>query len=110
MVANEAKAQQRKLSSENGGIGNGSHFQIGNDGEGSNSESEDDSESLVVNAKVTENGASNGQLRQRREALKKYGKESRHNVISRRDNLVLSPDQPPKIKEEPEVREFSLVI
>jgi len=102
LVANEAKAQQRKLSSENGGIGNGSHFQIGNDGEGSNSESEDDSESLVVNAKVTENGASNGQLRQRREALKKYGKESRHNVISRRDNLVLSPDQPPKIKEEPE--------
>ena len=29
----------------------------------------------------------------RMEALKKYGKESRHNVISRKDNLVLSPDQ-----------------
>ena len=39
------------------------------------------------------------QIRNRREALKNYGKASRHNVISRRDNLVLSPDQPPMIEE-----------
>ena len=39
------------------------------------------------------------QIRNRREALKNYGKASRHNVISRRDNLVLSPDQPPMIHE-----------
>ena len=39
------------------------------------------------------------EVRNRREALKKYGKESRHNVISRKDNLVLSPDQPPMILE-----------
>ena len=39
------------------------------------------------------------QIRNRREALKNYGKASRHNLISRRDNLVLSPDQPPMIEE-----------
>lgn len=36
----------------------------------------------------------------RRNALKKYGKESRHNVISRKDNLVLSPDKPHQIQED----------
>ena len=43
-------------------------------------------------------------VRQRRDFLKKYGKESRHNVISRKDNLVLSPDQPPRIEEDNEVK------
>ncbi len=40
------------------------------------------------------------EVRNRRNKLKKYGKESRHNVISRKDNLVLTPDKPPKIQEE----------
>ena len=43
------------------------------------------------------------EVRQRRDFMKKFGKESRHNVISRKDNLVLSPDQPPRIEEGNEV-------
>ena len=43
------------------------------------------------------------EIRQRRDFMKKFGKESRHNVISRKDNLVLSPDQPPRIEEGNEV-------
>lgn len=35
-----------------------------------------------------------------RKYLKKYGKESRHNVISRKDNLILSPDRPAVVAEE----------
>ena len=43
------------------------------------------------------------EIRQRRDFMKTFGKESRHNVISRKDNLVLSPDQPPRIEEDNEV-------
>ena len=32
--------------------------------------------------------------------MKKYGKESRHNVISRKDNLILVPDKPSTLQEE----------
>ena len=47
------------------------------------------------------------EVRNRREALKKYGKESRHNVISRKDQKVLNPDQPPLIQEIEEEDESS---
>ena len=32
-----------------------------------------------------------------RQRLRGMGRESRHNVISRRDNLMLSPDKPPGV-------------
>lgn len=35
-----------------------------------------------------------------RSYMKKYGKESRHNVISRKDNLILVPDKPSTVLEE----------
>ena len=35
-----------------------------------------------------------------REKLRRIGRESRHNVISRRDNLILIPDRAPAIPEE----------
>ena len=35
-----------------------------------------------------------------RQRLRGMGRESRHNVISRRDNLILSPDKPPGVQEE----------
>ena len=34
-----------------------------------------------------------------RNALKNFGKESRHNVISRKDNLMLVPDKPRRLSE-----------
>lgn len=37
-----------------------------------------------------------------RASLKKYGKESRHNVISRKDNLILVPDKPATLQESDE--------
>ena len=37
-------------------------------------------------------------LSYRRQQILKYGRESRHNVISRRDNLILSPDKPPTLQ------------
>ena len=99
LVADEAKAQKRKLSATEG------HFFIGG---------EDDEEENDTNFKAPEpkiNGTmetiheshSEGDVRQRRDFMKKVGKESRHNVISRKDNLVLSPDQPPRIEEDNEV-------
>ncbi len=30
----------------------------------------------------------------------RFGEKSRHNVISKKDNLVLTPDKPPVIMEE----------
>jgi len=98
LVADEAKAQKRKLSATEG------HFFIGG---------EDDEEENDTNFKAPEpkiNGTmetiheshSEGDVRQRRDFMKKVGKESRHNVISRKDNLVLSPDQPPRIEEDNE--------
>lgn len=33
-------------------------------------------------------------LTHRKKFMKNFGKESRHNVISRKDNLMLSPDKP----------------
>lgn len=83
-VANEAIEQQRRHS--------GPSFKIG-------SEDEVDDDNFVgktINGHIQND---ENEVRNRREALKKYGKESRHNVISRKDNLVLSPDQPPMILE-----------
>ena len=49
----------------------------------------------------------NDQVRQRRDFMKTMGKESRHNVISRKDSLILIPDQPPtRIEEAIEVSYF----
>ena len=36
-------------------------------------------------------------IARRRQYLKEFGKKSVHNVISRRDNLILSPDKPTAI-------------
>ena len=41
------------------------------------------------------------EIAQRKDFLKKYGKESRHNVISRKDNMILSPDKPTMPNGEP---------
>ena len=84
-VADEARAYKRKMSSD---AGEG-HFKVGGD---------DDEEER---SEETSQDVQNGVLaEQRLKALMKYGKESRHNVISRRDNLVLMPDgQPPRIEE-----------
>ena len=49
----------------------------------------------------------NDQVRQRRDFMKTMGKESRHNVISRKDSLILIPDQAPtRIEEAIEVSYF----
>ncbi|TRY77199.1 hypothetical protein TCAL_00082 [Tigriopus californicus] len=45
-------------------------------------------------------GRSEPSIQSMRKALKTFGKESRHNVISRRDNLILSPDRPAVLTEE----------
>jgi len=101
-VAIEAKAQKRKLSGEG-------NFFIGGDDE------DDQNDIIDKDVEICES-KTNGKMetiqeisndneidvRQRRDFLKKYGKESRHNVISRKDNLVLSPDQPPRIEEDNE--------
>ncbi len=39
-----------------------------------------------------------GEISYRRQQILKYGRQSRHNVISRRDNLILSPDKPPTVQ------------
>ena len=49
---------------------------------------------------IHENLSENDQVRQRRDFMKTMGKESRHNVISRKDSLILIPDQPPTRIEE----------
>jgi len=98
-VATEAKAeaQKRKLSGENG------NFFIGGD-EGTEDGNDEDKSEIIeskTNGKmetILEN-QNEDEIRQRRDFMKKFGKESRHNVISRKDNLVLSPDQPPRIEE-----------
>ena len=74
------------------------HFQLGaeDDEEGS-----EDAEITSPSAEETIKNGHHTVSEQRLKALKNYGKESRHNVISRRDNLVLMPDarQPPRIEE-----------
>ncbi len=47
-------------------------------------------------------GSSSEESLRRRNQLKAATKESRHNVISRKDNLILSPDRAPAIQEEAE--------
>jgi len=96
-VADEAKAeaQKRKLSSENGWI-------LGGDEE--EDENDEDKTKFIeskTNGKMETilESQNEDEVRQRRDFMKKFGKESRHNVISRKDNLVLSPDQPPRIEE-----------
>jgi hypothetical protein len=101
-VADEARAQKRKLSASEG------HFFIGGDddaAEDENSVTNDNVKVLEQKANGTmetihENHSENDQVRQRRDFMKTIGKESRHNVISRKDNLILHPDQPPTRIEE----------
>lgn len=45
-----------------------------------------------------------------REKLRRIGRESRHNVISRRDNLILIPDRAPAIPEEDSERQATDVV
>ena len=67
------------------------HFKVGGDDDEGEEESSEETSQDVQNGVLAE---------QRMKALMKYGKESRHNVISRRDNLVLMPDgQRPRIEE-----------
>jgi len=96
-VADEARAeaQKRKLSGENGWILGGDEEEDENDEDKTKifeSKTNGKMETILENQNEDE-------IRQRRDIMKKFGKESRHNVISRKDNLVLSPDQPPRIEE-----------
>jgi len=101
-VADEARAQKRKLSASEG------NFFIGGDDDATddeNSVTNDNVKVLQQKANGTmetihENHSENDQVRQRRDFMKTMGKESRHNVISRKDSLILSPDQPPTRIEE----------
>jgi len=96
-VADEARAQKRKLSASEG------NFFIGGDDDATddeNSVTNDNVKVLQQKANGTmetihENHSENDQVRQRRDFMKTMGKESRHNVISRKDSLILIPDQPP---------------
>jgi len=45
-------------------------------------------------------GTTDEEVAYMREKLRKIGRESRHNVISRKDNLILIPDRAPAIPEE----------
>ena len=40
--------------------------------------------------------------------MKDYGKESRHNVISRKDNLILVPDKPEQVPSGSEPKEWAV--
>jgi len=101
-VADEARAQKRKLSASEG------NFFIGGDDDATddeNSVTNDNVKVLQQKANGTmetihENHSENDHVRQRRDFMKTMGKESRHNVISRKDSLILSPDQPPTRIEE----------
>jgi len=102
LVADEARAQKRKLSASEG------NFFIGGDDDATddeNSVTNDNVKVLQQKANGTmetihENHSENDHVRQRRDFMKTMGKESRHNVISRKDSLILSPDQPPTRIEE----------
>jgi len=100
-VADEARAQKRKLSASEG------NFFIGGDDDAAEDESVTNDNVKVLEQKangtmetIHENHSENDQLRQRRDLMKTIGKESRHNVISRKDSLILSPDQAPTRIEE----------
>ncbi len=73
------------------------------------SDSESDEEEGDSNADATDNssavirrrrGADDEEAERRRTLLKAMTKESRHNVISRKDNLILNPENAPIIEEE----------
>jgi len=100
-VADEARAQKRKLSASEG------NFFIGGDDDAAEDESVTNDNVKVLEQKangtmetIHENHSENDHVRQRRDFMKTMGKESRHNVISRKDSLILSPDQPPTRIEE----------
>jgi len=88
-------------------------FEIGggDSGEESGHESDDNrSEDRTDNASHFRNnsaekggiitGTTEEEVAYMREKLRKIGRESRHNVISRKDNLILIPDRAPAIPEE----------
>lgn len=101
LVADEARAQKRKLSASEG------NFFIGGDDDAAEDDSVTNDKVKVLEQKangtmetIHENHSENDQVRQRRDFMKTMGKESRHNVISRKDSLILIPDQPPTRIEE----------
>ena len=53
---------------------------------------DEDGDTFAGNGDVAANGG--GAAAKKAALLKDYGKESRHNVISRKDNLILVPDKP----------------
>jgi len=79
----------------------GGKFEIG-DSEESGHESEDNAEDETdfKNNGGIITGTTEEEVAYMREKLRKIGRESRHNVISRKDNLILIPDRAPAIPEE----------
>jgi len=80
----------------------------GGDGQDSDSESdagfaeEEDGDTFTGNGDVA-----NGAAARKAALMKDYNKESRHNVISRKDNLILVPDKPEKVPSGSEPKEWA---
>ena len=63
---------------------------------------EEDGDTFTGNGDVA-----NGAAARKAALLKDYGKESRHNIISRKDNLILVPDKPEKVPSGSEPKEWA---
>jgi len=104
--AGKLQASGVKRDNDNGGR---EGFQVGGDSDESGHESDNNSEDQPDNKPFKTNGGDRGglitgtteeEVAYMREKLRRIGRESRHNVISRRDNLILIPDRAPAIPEE----------
>jgi len=108
-LATEAKREKRRHeedSLENGGKA----FTVGDSQDSSSASSSpaDHPEKTLLSDDVTAEEANGGsavntteeEVAYMRQQLRRIGRESRHNVISRKDNLILSPDRAPTIPEE----------
>lgn len=104
--AGKLQASGVKRDNDNGGR---EGFQLGGDSDESGHESDNNSEDQPDNKPFKTNGGDRGglitgtteeEVAYMREKLRRIGRESRHNVISRRDNLILIPDRAPAIPEE----------
>ena len=65
---------------------------------------DEDGDTFAGNGDVANGG---GAAAKKAALLKDYGKESRHNVISRKDNLILVPDKPEKVPNGSEPKEWA---
>ena len=63
------------------------------------SEALSDDENLMVGTCADDSIVKQNDVAYMRQRLRGMGRESRHNVISRRDNLMLSPDKPPGVQD-----------